>query len=189
MNHLTKINKLTLPVHSNARAPSQRSGFWVAVEANRARHEKAEAKRAKQEERTRLSSVLSACAWEKQTADPELLRAAKGFWIGAETQNAVVDVDRAWERAAAPRSQRQVRVVGSNPHHRGLGRPFKDFDHVPLSANFLTNRYVVLLPQTADLNFMLPERSFRLLTVLLVLEAAMNRTVLLLKPPKSDGCV
>jgi hypothetical protein len=49
------------------------------VEANRARHEKAEEKRAKAEARTRLSSVLSACAWDKETADPELLRAAQGF--------------------------------------------------------------------------------------------------------------
>jgi hypothetical protein len=53
--------------------------FRVAVEANRARHEKAEEKRAEAEARTRL-----------------LLRAAQGFWIGiwTETQNA--GVERAW---------------------------------------------------------------------------------------------
>ena len=69
--------------------------IWVAIEASRARHEKAESKRAKQEDRTRLKSVLSACNWRKETADPELLRAAKGLWIGTETQGNA-DRDRAW---------------------------------------------------------------------------------------------
>ena len=85
--------------------PPSAVDFWVAVEANRARHEKAEEKRAKQEERTRLASVLSACAWDKETADPDLLRAAQGFWIGTETQNA--GLDRAvGETATVPRRRR-----------------------------------------------------------------------------------
>jgi hypothetical protein len=77
--------------------------FWVAVEANRARHEKEEGKRAKQEERTRLASVLSACAWDKKTTDPDLLRAARGFWIGTETQNA--GLDRAWGKQRRCRAE------------------------------------------------------------------------------------
>jgi hypothetical protein len=40
------------------------------MEANRARHDNAEVKRRKQEERTRLAGVLSACGWDKETADP-----------------------------------------------------------------------------------------------------------------------
>ena len=67
----------------------------MAIEASRARHEKAESKRAKQEDRTRLKSVLSACNWQKETADPVLLRAAKGLWVGTETQGNA-DRDRAW---------------------------------------------------------------------------------------------
>ena len=79
----------------------------MAVEANRARHEKEEEKRAKQEERTRLASVLSACAWDKKTADPDLLRAARGFWIGTETQNA--GLDRRWGK------QRRCRAEDGTP--------------------------------------------------------------------------
>jgi hypothetical protein len=63
--------------------------------ASRVRHEKAESKRAKQEDRTRLKSVLSACNWRKETADPESSRAARGLWLGTETQGNA-DRDRAW---------------------------------------------------------------------------------------------
>ena len=60
------------PASSDVSRPSPSPlDFWVAIEASRARHEKAESKRAKQEERTRLKSVLSACNWRKETADPE----------------------------------------------------------------------------------------------------------------------
>jgi hypothetical protein len=83
--------------------PPSAVDFWVAVEANRARHEKEEEKRAKQEERTRLASVLSACVWDKKTADPDLLRAARGFWIGTETQNA--GLDRRWGKQRRHRAK------------------------------------------------------------------------------------
>ena len=84
------------PASSDVSRPSPSPlDFWVAIEASRARHEKAESKRAKQEERTRLKSVLSACNWRKETADPELLRAAKGLWLGTETQGNA-DRDRGW---------------------------------------------------------------------------------------------
>ena len=86
--------------------PPSAVDFWVALEASRARHDKAEVKRRKQEERTRLAGVLSACGWDKETADPELLRAAKGFWVGTETQGNAGQ-DRGWGK-----EQRYLAVKG-----------------------------------------------------------------------------
>ena len=65
---------------------------WVE---NQSRHEKAEDTRVKQEDRNRLACVLSACGWTKDTADPVLLRAAKGLWWGTEEKGSA-DGDGTW---------------------------------------------------------------------------------------------
>ena len=65
--------------------PPTAGDFWVAWEANRSRHDKAEETRRKQEDRNRQKAVFLACGWDKSTASPVLVRAATGLWKGTET--------------------------------------------------------------------------------------------------------
>ena len=97
--------------------------LWVAWEASRNRFEAIETERARQEERDRTKAVRKAFGWQKGEEDPVLLRAAKGFWQGTDTQGAagdgVVTGTRMW------RTERRYRL------YPGIYTPRIIFGHGP----------------------------------------------------------
>jgi hypothetical protein len=112
--------------------PPSAVDFWVAVEANRARHEKVEEKRAKAEARNRLSSVLSVCLCVGQgSRRPRVDSRCPGL-LDRDRNPKRRGRPRVGEKATAPRRRR-----GRHPFYLFYSIHARAQPHPPMHINVL----------------------------------------------------